>query len=840
MKKALSLLTIFLFMGATVWGQNDPTVTDTTVTQNAGIDNAEYSDADSEMQDSDDGEVGQFIPGLLHSSADVYTSNSSYTFGIAYFKNRGYDNRYQTVTVNGFEMTNPVTGRASYSQWGGLNRVFRWPENILNTSPALFTFGNFGGATNYNVRASSYRKQIHASYSLTNRNYNNRIMLTYATGLMKNGWAIAASASTRFGTALSFVDGTTYNAYGYFLSAEKMFNKEHALNLAVWGAPSKRGMQGNATQEVYDLVGDHYYNANWGWYDGKKRNARVRTVHEPVILLTHYYTPESNKFVINTTLGTTFGKNSTTSLNWNDVPDPRPDYYRNLPSYFKDDTMLYNYYTNMWLTNEDFRHIDWDNMYEVNQLAAEQGKQAQYIVENRIFSHFNIAANSNIVIDVNNHLKVSAGVEVRAFKQRNYKTINDLLGGAYWLNEDKYAEGESPENPYVLYNDVDNIGKHLGVGDVFGYDYTYNTMKQRVWGNAQFTYNHIDFHVGLSGTVTELWRVGHMKNGRYLEESYGPSEKKVFPDLGAKAGITYKINGRNYLVLNTMFATMAPTVLNAFISPSTRNTFAKNLKSEKDFSADLSYIMRYPKVKMRLSAYYARFADVANLFSFYHDAYGSYVNYSMTGIAKQNMGIELGMEVKLGAMFSLIFAGNYGDYTYCNRPEVTISADNGYDLLGNGQTEYTQTVYWKNYHVAGTPQVAGTVGLKFNHKYWFVNVNANYFDKIYCEMNPERRTTQARGTMDINDPLYQAMVAQERLKGQFTLDVSVSKSWRVKGSTIGLNLSVTNVTNNKNLVTTAWEQRRYDYQNYDVNKFPPKYYYAYGTTFYFGINYTFN
>ena len=130
--------------------------------------------------------------------------------------------------------------------------------------------------------------------------------------------------------------------------------------------------------------------------------------------------------------------------------------------------------------------------------------------------------------------------------------------------------------------------------------------------------------------------------------------------------------------------------------------------------------------------------------------------------------------------------------------------------------------------------------MKFNHKYWYVNINANYFDKIYCDLNPERRTSEARGTMEVTDPLYQAMVAQERLKGQFTLDVSLSKSWKIKRNTIGFNLSVTNVTNNKNLITTAREQRRFDYNNYDVNKFPPKYYYAFGTTFYFGINYTFN
>ena len=836
MKKSLLTVFIFLFLYGTAFSQEDKGGKDSVTVQTSETGGTAF---DSENMDDEETSTGGFVPGLLHSSQDVFSNNTSYTFSIAYFKSRGLDSKYQTIAINGMEMENLVTGRASYSQWGGLNRVFRWPENVLNLNPATFAFGDLGGATNYSTRASSYRKQIHANYSLSNRSYNNRLMFTYASGLMKNGWAVAASASTRFGSALSYVDGSSYLGGSYFVSAEKQFNSEHALNLSVWGSPTQRSLQSNSTQEVYDLTGDHYYNANWGWYNGEKRNARIRTTYEPVFLLTYYFTPKNDKLQLTANIGTTFGKQSTTSLNWANVPDPRPDYYRNLPSYFKDDQNLFNYYTEQWTTNEDFRQIDWMSMYQTNQLAAELGNQAQYIVENRIISHVQAVANGNVIANLTDNIKLMGGVDIRTYKQRNYKTINDLLGGSYWLNEDKYADGESPDNPYLLYDDLDNIGAHLDVGDKFGYDYAYYINKQNLWATAKFTYSHIDFHVGLNGTMTEMWRHGYMRNGRFPDNSQGDSEKKVFPDGGVKAGITYKINGRNYLVLNAQFQTMAPRVLDVFISPTIRNDYVSNLTSEKDLMADFSYIMRYPFMRMRLSAYYGTFIDVTNLFSFYHDDYGSYVNYAMTGIDKRNYGFELGVEVPIGSMFTVYAAGTWGDHRYTNRPNVTITADNGYDVLGNGESQYTETVYWKNFHVAGTPQVAATLGVKFNYKYWFVSINANYFDKIYADLNPERRTTAARGTLSTESQIYKDMVAQERLKGQFTMDASIGKSWKVKKSTIGFNVSVTNLTNNKNLVTTAWEQRRFDYKNYDVNKYPNKYYYALGTTFYVGINYTF-
>ena len=460
-------------------------------------------------------------------------------------------------------------------------------------------------------------------------------------------------------------------------------------------------------------------------------------------------------------------------------------------------------------------------------------------MENRVIDHVQGVANGNIVANLTDHIKLMGGIDIRTYKQRNYKTINDLLGGSYWLNEDKYADGESPDNPYLLYDDLDNIGAHLGVGDKFGYDYAYYLNRQNLWATAKFAYSHIDFHIGLNGTLTEMWRHGYMRNGRFPDNSQGDSEKKVFPDGGIKAGITYKINGRNYLVLNAQAQTMAPRVLDVFISPTIRNDYVANLTSEKDLMADFSYIMRYPFMRMRLTAYYGAFLDVTSLFSFYHDDYGSYVNYAMTGINKRQYGFELGVEVPIGSMFTVYAAGTWGDYRYTNRPDVTITADNGYDVLGNGESQYTETVYWKNFHVAGTPQVAATLGVKFNYKYWFVSLNANYFDKIYADLNPERRTTAARGTLSTSSELYQNLVAQERLKGQFTMDASIGKSWKVKKNTIGFNISVTNLTNNKNLVTTAWEQRRFDYKEYNVNKYPNKYYYALGTTFYIGVNYTF-
>jgi len=845
MRKLVLLTILVIFSGYSIFAQNDKTdkknkkkQQQETVTSQTYDDDGNVSPMMEESEDDDDSGGSQFVPSLLHSSRDVYTNNTSYAFSIAYFKPRGYDNRYQDVFVNGYDMRSLVTGRAIYSQWGGLNHIFRYPEVIAGLNDVPFDFGDIGGATNYNVRASNFRKQLRATYSLTDRTYTNRLMLTYSTGLNEKGWAFTASLSSRFGNNLAYVEGTSYTGFSGFLAIEKKINHEHWLNLAAFTNYQQRGMQSSSVQEAYDLLDNNYYNANWGWYQGKQRNARIRTVCEPVIMLTHNFTPDNNKLIVQTTLTSTFGFNNTTSLNWYDAQDPRPDYYRYLPSYqITDGDTSQTYYDvlALWQNNDQsYTQINWDNLYNVNQLAATQGKRAQYMVENRRMDHYQIGGSTNLNWSMGEHWKLYAGASMRGMNQRNYKTIADMLGGSYWLDVDKFSEGDFPEDQNVQYNDLQHKGDSLHEGDVFGYDYDYQVLEMKIWGLVKANYNHWDFYFGLQTGATQLCRVGHMQNGRYPNESLGRSDVRTYMDNGARAGVTYKINGRNYIVLNGLGETKSPNILNSFLSPRINNRYVNGLTNEKIFAADLSYVLNYPGIKMRITAFATKINDASRLISFYHDDFSSMVNYAISGIDQRYLGIEAGAEIKLGSMFALILAGTWGDYRYTDRAHVTMNAENGTDFDG----QMDRIVYWKNYHIAGTPQVAATAGLKFNYNYWWFNLNVNYFDKIYCDMNPERRTSTARGSLDENSDLYHRIADQTQLKGQFTVDVSLSKSWRIDHKyNIGFNASITNLLNNKNLVTTAWEQYRFDYTNYNVDKFANKYYYAFGTTFYIGINF---
>ena len=196
-------------------------------------------------------------------------------------------------------------------------------ENAQNEVSDV-ALGGYNGVTNVFGTADEVRKGIRGSILTNSSLYRLRVMASYATGYMDNGWAFAANVSARLG-GNDWIKGVYYRSFAYYLAADKVLNKQHTLHFAFFGTPGERGAQMASTQEVYDLMYDNMYNANWGYQNGRVRNARVRKTHEPVTYLKWDFKP-SDTFQVNTTLLFRFGKNGYTALDWYNAQDARPDY----------------------------------------------------------------------------------------------------------------------------------------------------------------------------------------------------------------------------------------------------------------------------------------------------------------------------------------------------------------------------------------------------------------------------------------------------------------------------------------------------------------------------------
>src|SRR5690606_17972966 len=162
-----------------------------------------------------------------------------------------------------------------------------------------------------------------------NTNYNGRVMINHCSGVSRNGWAYAVSASYRTANE-GFFEGTDYDAKSFFLSIEKKFTNQ-SLNLTAIYAQNSRGKNSPNTQEVIDLMG-YRYNSYWGMQGGKKRNSRDKDVQEPLFILSHFW-DIGERSNLNTNIAFQFGTISNSRLDYNGANNPDPTYYRNLPSY---------------------------------------------------------------------------------------------------------------------------------------------------------------------------------------------------------------------------------------------------------------------------------------------------------------------------------------------------------------------------------------------------------------------------------------------------------------------------------------------------------------------------
>lgn len=791
---------------------------------------------DEDMLGDDDSGLSQDVSPMVILSNDMYLNNIAYQLSPMRFRVRGYDSNYEQKYINGIAFNEQVRGVFNYSSIGALNDATRNGDASDYLAPSRFSFGGIGRSENINMRSGSYAAGAKVSAAYTNRNYYLRGMVNYATGLRDDGWAFNISLGGRYSDRGN-IDGVFYDNFAYSIGAEKQWdNGRHSISFVTFGSPVRRGQQGASFQEVYDLRDDNLYNPNWGYQNGKRRNSRVVRSFDPTAILSHVWKIDENK-TLTTGVGAHYNMYGGTALNWYNAPDPRPDYYRRLPSYFSDSPEAYDYYKYLWISGDPkVTQVDWDKMYEANQLAAREGNDAAlYMLEERHKDLFEVSMNSTFDANINENFKFIAGIGLRNSQSYQYKTVKDLLGAQYVLDIDKFAERDFPGNPNVIQNDLNKPNRRAYHGDTFGYDFKFNINHANLWFQNVLKYRNVDYYYGAKISYTDFQRKGYMLNGRYPDNSYGRGQSHSFVDFGLKGGLTYKIDGRHFITANIAYMTEAPLVDKAYISPRISDFTADQMKSAGIFSADLSYVFSMPSISGRVSVFQTNFFDLMQRASYYHDTERTFVNHLLTGVDKVHRGVELGLNYKLNDSWNFDLAGTVAQYYYSNNPDGTISYENGKEM---GMEE---KVYLKNSYVGGTPQIAGTFGVNYFYKYWFLSMNINGFTRNYIDVSPMRRLASNYASVSPGTPEYESyreLTHQERFGSAYTLDLSIGKIFFLKNrNSINFNLSVNNLLNRENIRTGGYEQGRLDLEK--PNKFASKYFYMQGINCFINASYKF-
>lgn len=805
---------------------------------------------DESMLEDEEGN-GQNVTALTGASDNIYYKFTRYGYSPLYSNYRGVGSRYQETYINSLPMNDLIRGGFSFSQLGGMtSRAFRNNTSTIGLGASAYGFGGISGSQNFNTITDTYAPGFNGSLSYTNSNYNYRAMATYSSGLTDNGFALTISAIGRYSKE-GVVPGTFYNSGGLFVSLEKVFDKKNSLTMTLWGAPTQYANGKATVQEVYDLVGDNLYNPTWGWQSGKKRSDNIREKFDPTAMLTWLHKGE--KTTLTTSAAFRWTSFARTRLNYYKANDPKPDYYKNLPSYFiyGQDTPewgLYDYYTNLWENNiGGIQQIDWDAMYLANHLnniqnqslPADQKKGSSYIQQMEHSKQFNFIVGSTLNHRFTDNITFQAGLNFNYTRSSDYMTIKDLLGGEFWVDVDPFSDRDMYDpsaNTDILQNDLDHPNRKVVKGDRFGYDYNIHAMKLQAWVQNQHKYAHWDINYGASFSWEEFYRFGHMRNGRAPENSLGKSKTLDFEDFAVKAGVTYKLDGRNFFTVQAQYSTDAPLISDVYISPRIKDTTIKDPKSQKTLSVDAQYNWNYRRFRGSIGAYFINMDDAVERMGFYDESLNTFCNFALNGVKRQYKGIELGMAYKILPSLTASFAGTYAKFQYKNNPMGMRSVENGL------YADTEQTVYLKNYTCTSTPQLAFNIALDWQApKMFFVNVNASYLADYYVKLAyPFHEQMPGMWTVAWSQQeaqqIIDAYADQPKLDNQWVLNASVGKIIYINSKlSLNLNLSVSNILNNKNLVINAFQQSRVDTKRYNVNAFPTKLQYAQGIKVYFNV-----
>lgn len=749
------------------------------------------------------------------------------------YRYRGYERNETTVWMNGLPVQNLQSGGIPRGLWAGINGLL---VSSSTTYGLQFTEGQpdgFAGTASLRVNAGDQPQQMRILYGRSNGIWTNKAGLNYSTGMMPKGWAVAVSAGKTW-SEQGYVPGTYYNEYSFYLGISCKLNTLNSLHLTALATPVESGNTSAVTAEAATLAGSHYYNPNWGYQDDKVRNARISKSLQPVFLLNYTYKPDSSTHM---DLGIAYrkGYSAYTALDWYNAPDPRPDYYKNLPGAYKDDPATAEQIRQEWLNNPDKRQLDWAGMYEANRLNTDTFNRHRSVytlgADREDVQQYSIAAH---LMKKREHSTLHAGLNYEQQRTAYYRKMEDLLGGDYYVNLNQFAEQAYVGNTTFNQNDLNHPDRLVYTGDKYGYNYISRFTRATAWSQISHAYRRFSIFAAAHAQYHRFGREGRYRTGMFPDASYGKSEPQQFFTYLVKAGARYALQRGHYIFLNAGISTAAPAFDHTFIAPRSRNATIGHPLTAQNISAEAGYDLHSRRLKGRLALFITDRSRITEIRRFYHEDYKSFVNYVMEGIRIRHIGAELALEARLTSFLSATAAVSWMEVLYHSRAGVSIYKDND-----TTRQVDKHIAYLKGYYLPG-PQSALLFGLNFRMPaYGYASVRCRLLDRNYTDINPARRTYAAVGLTLPGSPEQERILQQERLPQAFAVDLSAGKtfylhSWgsnKLRRTALSLRVGVTNMLNNKNIVMQAYEQLRFDYKGRDPDRFPNKYTYAYGAVY---------
>lgn len=789
----------------------------------------------------EDWEEGSSLLGL---GRDLFLRRASFDFSAAFFRLRGFDNRERALYFNGYPLNSAYDGRPQWNVLGGLTDIGRNTQEFIGRRFAPYGFGGIMGLRNIIARPSSLRPGNRITLSAANRTYRWRQMYSYNSGATASRKGYLLSFAHRSGHS-GYFEGTPYRSLSGFAAAEWQVAPSHRFELSGIFNHFKRGQTSPLAAEVRELHGRRY-NPNWGWHGGDQRSARERLGFRPLLIGAYRFS--GKRLQVRASLGYHWGSQSRTRLSYFDAANPSPVYYRNLPSFYYNATAGPNYANALRARDALLSRpqLDWQGLVGANRTAFPDG-QAVYLYKGDERQQSEWAFRATLSSARFRNLRLDAGMEARVARWDFRGRILDLLGAAYHFDRDPFTDTRNDtEGPL-----------QKGEGDLFGYSYRLEHVLWHGFMQAWWAKDQWEAGLALRYSTSRLGRDGKFRNERYPGESFGPGPEQAFTGWGAKAGLGFRISGRAWLQGFFGLGSRPPLPRDVYIDPRQHNrTFPKG-GNEELLGGSLNLHLRHPRLKGRLTAYWQRFTGGRSLRSYFTEAgFGSaFVREAIGGLGSIHQGLEWGLEFQLKPAVRLHCAGTFGKAVYTDAARAWLYTDPVRDrpeafseagLLDAGRVRIDGNPLPRG------PQTALSLGFGYRDpEYWWLDLRGIFMDRRYLSPAYLRYTegflegSETEGELSALPRAGGGALLQEQLAPVYLLNLSLGKSWLKGGHYVSAFIGLNNLFDLE-FRTGGYHQGRLatrsglmQDQASGQPSFGPKYFNAYGRTFFINISWSF-
>jgi hypothetical protein len=729
-------------------------------------------------------------------------------------------NQGAAINIDGVFWESPLRKWRISDTYSGLQSEVHLSQSVMNNSFSENGYAAIDNARFYNTSINAHKKILNFGMGFSNSIYSNRMQFHFNNDLKPSKW--------HFGLGVTFQQSPTglisngyHQSIGTVLSTERNISNAQNIGMSLIWNWNDQGMAATTVNEMLVLSKSWSYNPSWGWYHHQLYFPNTKQSNAPILNIKYQRKWNEYKTLLISN-GVIYGLQSQSGLDWTKSADPRPDYYRYLPSYVKDSTMR-NALIQWDRQHPENLQIQFDKLEQVNQLSFD--KRAFYVVnqqnERILMLHGSFVFSNRI----DNTIGFQIGANYSLDQIHYYNTIKDLLGGNYYYNYNSWMNDDGTELSFQ--NDILHPNRKIKVGERWGADYKMNAIQFRPWLQFEKEGQVLTTRLALGYGISGVNRVGYNQNGLYPQNAIGKSNFIISPSWDFKEGITYRFNGR--LSFNSILfgKWVAPSNEQLYINPEMSAVSAPYKETAQHYGIDFGFQYTAPNIKLATSVYWKRLSNQSIQKTFYHDGYASFVYGVIGHLNELYTGVEASIDLTLlqNLVFNVAFTFQKGNYE--NDPQYQILFVNDLHMMESGLLHL-------NHLISSTsPNIVNSLSVKYQ-PFSSMQINIALFvaQNRPIAIDYYRRSEWVKQKIDAIS--WGRLSAVNFLPDNSFLNVSAFKTFQI-GKSIHANKSriglVVNNAMDHFIPIVAYEQTRFDYVHFDMNKYAPKYLMNEGVTY---------